>query len=86
VPNNAPAPQFFGATGLSQQEVFEDKLAFASEKGSSARKARHFSQRRLGTGFDFDDIIERLSIRARKRRSPAASHVPPPLRFRIEGL
>ena len=47
VPDDAPTPRFLAATGLSQQEVFEDELAFATGKGSSAREARHFSQRRL---------------------------------------
>jgi hypothetical protein len=72
-------PRFFGATGLSQQEVFKDELAFASEKGSATREARHFSQCRLDTRFDFDDLIQRLAIRARKECTrPAASHVTPP--------
>ena len=77
--NNALTPRFLGAAGLSQQEVLEDELAFASWKGSSAREARHFLQRRLGTGFDFDDIIKRLAIRARKSRWSATSHVTPPI-------
>jgi hypothetical protein len=79
--NNAPTPEFLGATGLSQHEVLEHELAFASEKGSSAREARHFSQRRLGTGFDFDDFIKGWAIRA----SPAhrgASRGPFPLHAR----
>jgi hypothetical protein len=81
VPDDAPAPRFFGATGLSQHEVLEDELAFASEKGSSAREARHFLQRRLGTGFDFDDIIERLAIRARKGCTWPTGHVNAPYPF-----
>ena len=78
VPNDAPTPRFFGAAGLSQQEVLEDELAFASEKGSSAREARHFSRCRLGTSFDFDDLIKRLAIRARKHRCPSTSHANAP--------
>jgi hypothetical protein len=75
-PDDAPAPGFFSVTGLLQHEVLEDELAFASEKGSSARETGHFSQCRVGTGFDFDDIIERSAVRARK--GPATSHVTPP--------
>jgi hypothetical protein len=63
MPNNAPTSRFFGATGLSQQEVLEDELAFASGKRSSAGEARQFSKRRLWTCFDFDDLIECLAVR-----------------------
>ena len=51
------------ATGLSQQEVFKDEFAFATDKRVTANTARHLSKDRLRSGFDFDDVIKRLAVR-----------------------
>jgi hypothetical protein len=75
--HHACSPRFLNTTRFSQQEVFEDKVAVASGKRSSAGQALQFFNRRLWPSLDFDEVVERLAVRANKgivRRWPAAPH------------
>ena len=54
------------ATSLSQQEVFKDEFALATDKRPAANTACYVLKDRLRSGFDFDDVIERLAVRARE--------------------
>jgi hypothetical protein len=62
----ARAPPLLDATGLSQQEVFKDEFAFATDKRVTANTARHLSKDRLRSGFDFDDVIARQFVRVKE--------------------
>ena len=73
VPNDAPTPRFFGAAGLSQQEVLEDELAFRTRQRRFARPTRYLAVNSLWSGFHFDQLIERIAVWARKRMTPPAS-------------
>ena len=55
VRNNARAPPPLDATGLSQQEVFKDEFALATDKRFTANTAEHFLKDGLRTSFDFDN-------------------------------
>jgi hypothetical protein len=71
-------PPFSNASRLSQQEVFKDEVAFATDKWLAANTAGHFLEDGLRSGLGFDNVIKRFAIRARKgieRRRSAASHV-----------
>jgi hypothetical protein len=72
------------ASRLSQHEIFENKISFATRKSSAAGSTVYLAVNRLRSGFVFDDIIERIAVRARKgnvQRSPVASHVRLPVKF-----
>lgn len=63
------------ARSLPQEEILEHELAFPSGKRAAASTARYPAIIRLRSGFDFDDLIERIAVRAREwieRRWPAA--------------
>jgi hypothetical protein len=67
---------------VAQQEIFNDKLAVATGERSPTGKAGYVVEGGLSSSFDFDDLIQRLAVRARegnKRRWPAASHLRPPI-------
>jgi hypothetical protein len=75
------------ASRLSQQEVFKHEVAFATDKWLTANTAGHFLEDGLRSCLDFDNVIKRFAIRARKgiegRRS-AASHVTPHIWYQAE--
>jgi hypothetical protein len=51
-----------------------------TKQRAAANTARHILKYRLRSGFDFDDVIKRLAVRARKgieRRRSATSHDTP---------
>jgi len=80
-PSSAPA-------AVAQQKVFEDKVSLTPRKRGAACAARYVLKSSLRSGLDFDDVIERLAVRASERlerRWPAARHDTPPKAPLIEG-
>jgi hypothetical protein len=71
------------ATRLSrplQQEIFEHELVVAARKRGAAGSAAQLPIVRFRSGFDFDDVVERLAGRARegiRRRRPSRRHTRP---------
>jgi hypothetical protein len=61
----------------SQQEILEDKSAFASGQRSAAGTARQLAINGLWPGFDFDDLIDSVAIRTIEQWSFAARHKSP---------
>jgi hypothetical protein len=100
---NVPAGVPEGGRGLTQferevigervrdeiaQKVFEDKVSLTPRKRGAACAARYVLKSSLRSGLDFDDVIERLAVRASERlerRWPAARHDTPPKAPLIEG-
>jgi hypothetical protein len=69
---SAPRPDAF-----SQEEVFENKVSFPRHQRAAAGAARYLAIVRLRTGFDFDDLVQRIAVRAGERierRRSAGSH------------
>jgi hypothetical protein len=62
------------AGSFTQQEILHDEFAFAPLKRAATSTAGYF--RRLRAGFDFDDLIERVTVRTIKELS-ACSHDTP---------
>jgi hypothetical protein len=62
-----PLP-FLDAAGFPQQKILHDEFAFAARQRSTASAARYFTISRLRAGFDFDDVVESLTIRALEER------------------
>jgi len=75
--------QLSAATRLSrplQQEIFEHELVVTARKRRAAGSAAQLPIVRLRSGFDFDDVVERLAVRAReriRRRRPSRRHTRP---------
>jgi hypothetical protein len=62
-----PLP-FLDAASFPQQEILHDEFAVAARQWSVASAARYFTINRLWAGFDFDDVIESLTIWAFEER------------------
>jgi hypothetical protein len=54
--------------GFPQQKILHNELAIAAGKRSAASAARYFTISRFRAGFDFDDVVESLTIRAFEKR------------------
>ena len=71
------------ATRLSrplQQEIFEHELVVAARKRAAAGSAAQLPIVRFRSGFDLNDVVERLAVRARegiRRRRPSRRHTRP---------
>jgi hypothetical protein len=59
---------FSDAAGFPQQEILHNEFRFATREWSAASPARYFAISRLRAGFDFDDVVESLAIRAFEKR------------------
>jgi hypothetical protein len=57
-----------GAAGFPQQEILHNEFCFAAREWSTASAAGYFTIIRLRAGFDFDDVVESLTIRAFEER------------------
>ena len=64
-----PLP-FLDAAGFPQEEILHNELCFAAGEWSAANAARYLTISRLRAGFDFDDVVESLTIRALEKRLP----------------
>jgi len=62
-----PLP-FLDAAWLPQQEILHDEFCFTGGERSAASEARYLTISRLRAGFDFDDVVESLTIRALEKR------------------
>jgi hypothetical protein len=62
-----PLP-FLDAAWLPQQEILHDEFCFTGGERSAASEARYLTISRLAAGFDFDDVVESLTIRAFEKR------------------
>jgi hypothetical protein len=56
------------AACFPQQEILHNEFCFAAREWSAASAARYFTISRLRAGFDFDDVVESLTIRAFEER------------------
>jgi hypothetical protein len=54
--------------GFPQQKILHNEFCFAAGEWPTASAARYFTISRLRAGFDFDDVIESLAIRAFEKR------------------
>jgi hypothetical protein len=59
---------FSDAAGFPQQEILHNEFCFAAREWSAASAARYFTISRLRAGFDIDDVVESLTIRAFEER------------------
>jgi hypothetical protein len=55
---------FLDSAGISQQEILDHKFAFAPGKQATAGAACYLAINGFRTGFGFDDLIERVAVRA----------------------
>jgi hypothetical protein len=51
-------------TGLLNQKILEDQIPFAASQWSTATTARYLAINRFWSGFDFDDAIQCVAVRA----------------------
>jgi hypothetical protein len=56
------------AAGFPQQKILHDEFAFAARQWSTASAARYFTISRFWIGFNFDDVVESLTIWALEER------------------
>jgi hypothetical protein len=56
------------AAWLPQQEILHNEFCFAAGEWSAANAARYLTIIGLRVGFDFDDVVESLTIRALEKR------------------
>jgi hypothetical protein len=59
------APPFSVTSCFSQHEVFENEFAFACGQRSATSTAGDRARDRLWSGLHFDDLIERVAVRAK---------------------
>jgi hypothetical protein len=59
---------FLDAAGFPQEEILHNEFCFAAGEWSAASEARYLTISRLRAGFDFDDVVESLTIRALEKR------------------
>jgi hypothetical protein len=60
------APRSLATAAMAQQKVFEDEVSLTPRKRGTACAARYVLKRGLWSGFDFNQLIERLAVRACK--------------------
>jgi hypothetical protein len=53
---------------VPQQKILDNEFALAASKWSAAITAGYLAISGFWTGFDFDDVIDRLAIRAFEER------------------
>ena len=66
----------------ADKEIFEDQIPLAAGQWAAAVATRYLYVRRFGSGFDFDDPIKRVAIRAMER----VRRHDTPQRFSLLGL
>jgi len=49
---------------LTHQKILGDQISFAASQWRAAIPALYLAINRFGSGFDFDDSIERVAVRA----------------------
>ena len=59
---------FLDSPSISQQEILDDTLAFATRKRSATGTAGWPPVDGFRTGFDFDDLIKRIAVRTVESR------------------
>jgi hypothetical protein len=68
---------FLDSRGISQQEILDRKFAFAPRKRATAGAARYLTVDGFRTGFDSDDLIERIAVRAIEINTRSHGALPP---------
>jgi hypothetical protein len=53
---------FLGSRRVPQQEILDHKLTFATGKRTTAGAARNLAIDCFRSGFDFDDLIQRIAV------------------------
>lgn len=69
------------AGGFPQHKILYNEFALAPLKWSAASPAGYFAIYCLGTGFNFDGLIERVTIRTVKEFSTGSHHTPHPVTY-----
>jgi hypothetical protein len=68
---------FLDSRSVPQQEILDHKLTFTIRERTTAGAARYLAIECFRSGFDFDDLIQRIAVRAMER-SLACNHDTPP--------
>ena len=68
---------FLGSRRVPQQEILDHKLTFATGKRTTAGAARNLAIDCFRSGFDFDDLIQRIAVWAMEC-SLGCNHDTPP--------
>jgi hypothetical protein len=63
---------------LLHHKILEDQIPFAAGEWRATTTALDLAINRVGSGFDFDDAIERVAVWAMERRWLLRSHDTPP--------
>ena len=53
-----------GTSPFPQQKILDDQIPLAADERCLATKARYFVANCFRSDFDFDDLIERVAVRA----------------------
>jgi hypothetical protein len=62
-----PLP-FLDATSFPQKEILHDEFSFAARKWPTTSAARYLAINGFRSGFNFDDVVEGVAIRAPEER------------------
>jgi hypothetical protein len=73
---------FLGSRGVPQQEILDHKLSFTTGKGTTADAACYLAIDCFRSGFDFDDLIQRIAVWAMEC-SLSCNHDTPPQQHSI---
>jgi hypothetical protein len=71
------------AAGVAQQEILYDELAIAGSQRPATDAAGYRAINRFRSGFDFDNMIERIAVRTMERGWFAGDHDTPPTEILI---
>src|SRR5262245_40429057 len=67
-------------SALSQEEILQHELSISRHKRTTAGTTGYLPIRCLGPSFDFDQLIERIAVRASECVEPTAiNHDTPPM-------
>ena len=65
--NPLRSPPSSASAAIAQQKVFKDDVSLAPRKRHAACSASYVLKPALWSGFDFNQLVERLAVRACKR-------------------
>ena len=69
------------AASLPQQKILHDEFAVAAREWSTTSAARYFTVSRFWTGFNFDNLVKRVAIRALEERHVSRLMAPRAARY-----
>ena len=72
---------FLGSRRAPRQEILDHKLTFATGKRTTSGAARNLAIDCFRSGFDFDDLIQRIAVWAMECSLACNHHAPPQQHF-----